>query len=76
MSRTRPSPFRTCRARSISRAGAGGDWLVQDQRFADGRPDVMTYETPVLTQAVRVAGPPVADLWARTTGTDGDFVVR
>nr|WP_217429825.1 CocE/NonD family hydrolase [Sphingomonas bacterium] len=56
--------------------GRWGDWLVQDQRFADGRPDVMTYRSPVLTRAVRVAGPPVADLWARTTGTDGDFVVK
>ena len=56
--------------------GRWGDWLVQDQRFADGRPDVMTYQTPVLVQAVRVAGPPIADLWAKTTGTDGDFVVK
>ena len=56
--------------------GRWGDWLVQDQRFADGRPDVMTYQTPVLTRAVRVAGPPIADLFARTTGTDGDFVVK
>ena len=56
--------------------GRWGDWLVQDQRFADGRPDVLTYRTPVLTQAVRVSGPPIADIWARTTGTDGDFVVK
>ncbi|WP_375390958.1 CocE/NonD family hydrolase [uncultured Sphingomonas sp.] len=56
--------------------GRWGDWLVQDQRFADGRPDVMTYQTPVLTKALRVAGPPIADLWAKTTGTDGDFVVK
>jgi uncharacterized protein len=56
--------------------GRWGDWLVQDQRFADGRPDVMTYRTPVLTQAVRVAGAPIADIWAKTTGTDGDVVVK
>ena len=56
--------------------GRWGDWLVQDQRFADGRPDVMTYRTPVLTKAVRVSGPPIADIWAKTTGTDGDFVVK
>ena len=56
--------------------GRWGDWLVQDQRFADGRPDVMTYQTPVLTKAVRVSGAPIADLWAKTTGTDGDFVVK
>ncbi|MEO5865905.1 MAG: CocE/NonD family hydrolase [Sphingomonas sp.] len=56
--------------------GRWGDWLVQDQRSYDGRPDVMTYETPVLTNAVKVAGVPMADLFARTTGTDGDFVVK
>ncbi len=56
--------------------GRWGDWLVQDQRFADGRSDVLSYQTPVLTKAVRVSGPPIADLWAKTTGTDGDFVVK
>ena len=56
--------------------GRWGDWLVQDQRSYDGRPDVMTYETPVLDKAVRVSGAPIADLFATTTGTDGDFVVK
>lgn len=56
--------------------GRWGDWLVSDQRHADGRPDVMTYTTPVLTQAMRVSGAPIADLYAATTGTDGDFVVK
>ncbi|WP_331643912.1 CocE/NonD family hydrolase [Luteibacter sp.] len=51
-------------------------WLVHDQRFVDGRSDVLSYETPVLTSAVRVQGIPVADLRAMTTGTDGDFVVK
>ncbi len=56
--------------------GRWGDWLVSDQRHADGRPDVMTYTTPVLTQAMRVSGAPIADFYATTTGTDGDFVVK
>ncbi|RDE06782.1 CocE/NonD family hydrolase [Sphingomonas aracearum] len=56
--------------------GRWGDWLVSDQRHADGRTDVLTYQTPVLTQAVRVSGVPMADLFARTTGTDGDFIVK
>lgn len=56
--------------------GRWGDWLVSDQRHADGRPDVLTYQTPPLTQAVRVSGAPFANLFARTTGTDGDFVVK
>ncbi|MGY4396558.1 putative CocE/NonD family hydrolase [Sphingomonas sp. UYAg733] len=56
--------------------GRWGDWLVSDQRGVDGRPDVMTYQTPVLTDAVRVSGAPIADIFAKTTGTDGDFVVK
>ncbi len=56
--------------------GRWPDWLVQDQRSADGRPDVMTYQTPVLSKAVRVSGAPIADIVAKTTGTDGDFVVK
>lgn len=51
-------------------------WLVSDQRHSDGRPDVMTYTSELLTEAVRVSGAPIADLFARTTGTDGDFVVK
>jgi putative CocE/NonD family hydrolase len=51
-------------------------WLVQDQRFVDGRTDVLVYESPVLTEPVRVQGIPVADIRATTTGTDGDFVLK
>ena len=47
-----------------------------DQRFVDGRPDVLTYESPVLTEPVHVQGVPVTDLRISTTGTDGDFVVK
>ena len=56
--------------------GRWGDWLVSDQRHADGRPDVLTYQTAPLTKAVRVSGAPFANIFARTTGTDGDFVVK
>jgi len=51
-------------------------WLVQDQRFVVDRSDVLTYTTPVLTNTVRLEGAPIADLFAKTTGTDGDFVVK
>jgi putative CocE/NonD family hydrolase len=52
------------------------EWLVHDQRFVDGRTDVLTYETPVLTSPVHVRGIPLADIRAITTGTDGDFVIK
>jgi predicted acyl esterase len=51
-------------------------WLVHDQRFVVDRPDVLSYTTPVLSKTVRLEGAPIADLFARTTGTDGDFVVK
>ena len=51
-------------------------WLVTDQRFVDGRTDVMTYTTDVLTEPVRVSGVPKVNLVASTSGTDSDWVVK
>ncbi len=51
-------------------------WLVTDQRMVVDRPDVLAYETPVLTEPLRVSGAPVADLFASTTGSDADWVVK
>ncbi|HTQ59857.1 MAG TPA: CocE/NonD family hydrolase [Candidatus Solibacter sp.] len=51
-------------------------WLVQDQRFVDDRPDVLTWQTDELTQDVRLAGQVTARLFASTTGSDSDWVVK
>jgi len=51
-------------------------WLLQDQRALTTRTDVLSYKTPVLTEAVTVQGAPFADIWAKTSGSDGDFVVK
>jgi putative CocE/NonD family hydrolase len=51
-------------------------WLVSDQRSVDGRTDVLTYETSVLTSPVKLGGAPIADLFAATTGSDSDWVVK
>jgi len=56
--------------------GRWGDYLVTDQRFVDGRTDVLTYQTEPLTQAVKVSGVPWADIYAKTSGTDMDVVVK
>src|SRR5581483_2547617 len=45
-------------------------WLVQDQRFVDHRPDVLTWQTEPLPEDVRIAGRIVTDLYASTSGTD------
>jgi uncharacterized protein len=52
------------------------EWLVQDQRFVHLRPDVLSYETETLAQDVDVVGPVVAQLFASTSGTDGDWIVK
>jgi hypothetical protein len=51
-------------------------WLVDDQRNPSGRTDVLTFTSPVLTQAVTISGEPVVHLTASTSGTDSDWVVK
>jgi len=51
-------------------------WLVDDQRFAEARPDVLSYSTSPLTAPLRLAGTPFVNLVASTTGTDSDWVVK
>lgn len=51
-------------------------WMVEDQRFVTGRPDVATWTTPPLDHDVTVAGDVIADLFASTSGTDADWVVK
>jgi len=51
-------------------------WLLEDQRFVQDRPDVLSWETEPLTSDVVVAGDISAKLFASTTGRDADFVVK
>ncbi|HZU51681.1 MAG TPA: CocE/NonD family hydrolase, partial [Sphingomicrobium sp.] len=51
-------------------------WLVRDQRFVDGRPDVISYTTKPLDRPVHIMGRPQVDLFAATSGTDSDWVVK
>jgi len=51
-------------------------WLLEDQRFVENRPDVLTWETEPLTQDTAIAGDIVAHLFASTSGTDSDWVVK
>ncbi|HZI76071.1 MAG TPA: CocE/NonD family hydrolase, partial [Gemmatimonadales bacterium] len=51
-------------------------WLEQDQRFVDGRPDVLTWKSEPLTNDFTIAGDVVAHLFASTTGSDADWVVK
>jgi putative CocE/NonD family hydrolase len=67
----KPVPFS-----SETRTSQGHLWMVEDQRFAASRPDVLVYETDVLGEDITIAGPIIADLFVSTTGTDADWVVK
>ena len=51
-------------------------WLVEDQRFVDDRADVLSYETAPLTDDVTIAGEIKAHIFASTTGSDADWIVK
>jgi putative CocE/NonD family hydrolase len=51
-------------------------WLVHDQRFVSDRTDVLSYTSPPLTAPVHIMGQPQVDLFAATSGTDSDWVVK
>jgi putative CocE/NonD family hydrolase len=57
-------------------AERNNEYMVEDQRFAAQRPDVLVFQTEPLTEDLTVAGPLTADLFVSTTGTDADFVVK
>jgi uncharacterized protein len=58
-------------------AGSGwSTWLVQDQRFLNGRADVISWQSEVLTEDLTVSGEVIAYLFAMTSGTDSDWVVK
>ena len=50
--------------------------MIDDQRFAEARMDVLTYRSDPLSSDFTIAGPVKADLWISMTGTDADFVVK
>jgi uncharacterized protein len=71
-----PVPYRQ---RPISPTYPGGDWRyweVADQRFVENRPDVLTFVSAPLDHDLTVTGPVAADLFASTSGTDSDFIVK
>ncbi|MGH9568252.1 MAG: CocE/NonD family hydrolase, partial [Candidatus Angelobacter sp.] len=76
----KPVPFRARPTRpvgyDIDKGLTWPLWLVDDQREASGRPDVVAFVSDVLTAPVKISGQPVANLVASTSGTDSDWVVK
>jgi putative CocE/NonD family hydrolase len=73
----KPIPYRERPIlQTYSTGSTWGEWLVDDQRFASSRTDVLVYATGPLTESMRVAGEPIANLFASTSGSDSDWVVK
>ncbi|MFL6283805.1 MAG: CocE/NonD family hydrolase [Pyrinomonadaceae bacterium] len=69
---SKPVPYR---ARPVDDT-SWSRWLVDDQREASGRPDVLSFVSDVLTSPMKISGQPVVNLVASTSGTDSDWVVK
>jgi len=74
----RPVPYRNrpIEPTYYPRGSGWYTWLLQDQRFVDGRPDVLSFATEPLAADVVVRGDIVAHLFAATTGSDADWIVK
>ncbi len=73
----KPVPYRERPTlESYSENSTWGEWLVDDQRFAATRTDVLVYSSEPLKEPLRVAGQPIAKLFASTSGSDSDWVVK
>ncbi|MGB2664570.1 MAG: CocE/NonD family hydrolase [Candidatus Acidiferrum sp.] len=74
----KPVPYRARPSQPVGYTGrlTWELWLVDDQREASGRTDVLTFTSDVLTEPVKISGQPVANLVASTSGTDSDWVVK
>ena len=73
----RPVPYRPRPVEITYSSGSRwARWMTEDQRFVEARPDVRSWKTAPLTADVTVAGEVVARLFAATTGSDADWVVK
>ena len=74
----KPVPFRARPNQPVGYSGrfTWSQWLVDDQREASGRPDVLAFVSDELREPVKISGQPVANLMASTSGTDSDWVVK
>ena len=73
----KPVPYRARPNRPVSAPDSTWrQWLVDDQREASGRPDVVAFVSEVLTEPMKISGRPLANLVASTSGTDSDWVVK
>ncbi|MHB8501741.1 MAG: CocE/NonD family hydrolase [Candidatus Acidiferrales bacterium] len=75
---SKPVPFRARPSQPVGYTTelTWAQWLVDDQREASGRPDVLVFTSDVLTAPLKISGQPIANIIASTSGTDSDWVVK
>ncbi len=56
--------------------GMTREYMIDDQRFAATRTDVLVYQSQVLQEDLTLAGPITATLYVSSSGTDSDYVVK
>lgn len=69
-------PFKPVPHSMVVKNGMGAWWVMEDQRFASTRPDVLTYQTEPLSEDMTLAGVIEVMLNVETTGTDADWIVK
>ena len=74
----KPVPFRARPSQPVGYTTelTWSQWLVDDQREASGRPDVLVFTSDILTAPLKISGEPVANIIASTSGSDSDWVVK
>ncbi|HZV89359.1 MAG TPA: CocE/NonD family hydrolase [Candidatus Binatus sp.] len=74
----KPVPFRARPSQPVGYTTelTWAQWLVDDQREASGRPDVLVFTSDVLSAPLKISGQPIANLIASTSGSDSDWVVK
>jgi putative CocE/NonD family hydrolase len=74
----KPVPYRARPSQPVGYSGrlTWPQWLVDDQREASGRPDVLSFVSDELREPVKISGQPIANIVASTSGTDSDWVVK
>jgi len=74
----KPVPYRARPNQPVGYSGrfTWSQWLVDDQREASGRPDVLAFVSDELREPVKISGQPIANVVASTSGTDSDWVVK
>jgi putative CocE/NonD family hydrolase len=74
----KPVPYRARPSQPVGYSGrfTWPQWLVDDQREASGRPDVLAFVSDELREPLKISGQPIANIVASTSGTDSDWVVK